>query len=51
MCGIGATTSAYVGVIEEDFGGYFARGTNLVGRGVANGAIRYDVSTPDSFKK
>ena len=51
VCGIGTTTSAYVGVMEEDFGGYYARGTNLVGRGVANGAIRYDVSPPDSFKK
>ena len=37
--------------MEEDFGGYYVRGTNLVGRGVANGLIKYDVSPPDSFKK
>jgi hypothetical protein len=52
ICGASATRSAYVGQKAEGFGGgTFLRGTNLTGRGVANGVIRYDVNSPDEFKK
>ena len=59
----GATTSSYVGIIRESFDDPdtideetglptlgLVRGTNLTGRGVASGVIKYDPSIPDSFK-
>jgi hypothetical protein len=48
ICGPSTTRSAYVGVIEQANAAGNIRGTNLTGRGVINGVIKYDVSPPDS---
>jgi hypothetical protein len=51
ICGPSAVTSAYVGNIAQQFGAGYTRGTNLTGRGVAPGLIKYDPQPPDSSKQ